>query len=224
MVATPAKRRRGRPCLIDPAPAPDARCLDVALTAFAERGFEGVSVRDIAGACGVSHSLLNAKFGSKQGLWAAAVDHGMGGLHRRMAHAPTRLPADADVAQRLRAACIDFLGAVADCPAIVQLMNVEGARHSPRLDYIVETYFCRLDWPITALLREGRASGVFRDVPVTVAFTLLAHGAGALVALQPLIEAVNRQLHAPMQVQAPPATLEQTIEMAAEMIVRGLLA
>lgn len=218
MISTLARRRRGRPSLADPSPAPDALCLDTALTAFAERGFEGVSVRDIAGACGVSHSLLNAKFGSKQGLWAAAVDHGMGGLHRRMTAAPTRLPAGAGVEQRLRAACIDFLGAVADCPAIVQLMNVEGARASARLDYIVETYFCRLDWPITALLREGRASGVFRDVPVTIAFTLLAHGAGALVALRPLIEAVNGQL------KATPATLDQTVEMAADMIVRGLLA
>jgi AcrR family transcriptional regulator len=59
----------------------DGACLDRALEAFAERGFEGASLREIATACGVSHGLLNARFGSKLGLWTAAVEQGMDRLH-----------------------------------------------------------------------------------------------------------------------------------------------
>jgi AcrR family transcriptional regulator len=80
MTVVSAKRRPGRPARTDlPAAAADA-CLDRALEAFAERGFEGASIREIAAASGVSHGLLNVRFGSKMGLWIAAVDHG----HRQL--------------------------------------------------------------------------------------------------------------------------------------------
>lgn len=218
MTAVSAKRRRGRPTPSDEPPVPDEVCLDVALEAFAERGFEGASIREIAGASGVSHGLLNARFGSKQALWVAAVDHGMGRLHDRMVALQDRLPEGAGVEQRLYLACVDFLESVAAYPAIVQVMNVEGARASERLDYIVATFFRGRTWPVSTLLAEGKAAGVFRDVHVTVPFTLLAHGAGALVALRPLVEAVDERL------SSAPEALAQTIASAAELIVRGLKA
>jgi AcrR family transcriptional regulator len=47
------------------------RILDVAEQLFAERGFHGVSVRDITGAAGVDVALANYHFGSKQGVLEA---------------------------------------------------------------------------------------------------------------------------------------------------------
>lgn len=44
------------------------RILDAAEKLFAERGFHGVSVRDITGAAGVDVALANYHFGSKQGV------------------------------------------------------------------------------------------------------------------------------------------------------------
>lgn len=216
MTNSNVKRRPGRPSHSDETSVPDEACLDHALEAFAERGFEGASIREIAAACGVSHGLLSARFGSKQGLWMAAVEHGMGRLHQRMIELQTQLPAEAGVEQRLHAACIEFLETLAEFPAIVQLMNIEGSRPSPRLDYIVNTFFRERHWPIVALLEEGRQSGLFRDVHVAVPFTLLAHGAGALVALRPLVEAVDERLR-----NAPEAQ-SRLIASAAELIVRGL--
>lgn len=218
MIATSFKRRPGRPSRADEPAAADEACLDRALEAFAERGYEGASIREIAQASGVSHGLLNVRFGSKQGLWIAAVDHGMGRLHRRMVEFQTRLPDDAGVEQRLYAACVDFLESVAEFPSIVQLMNVEGARRGERLDYIVETFFRGRTWPIATLLDEGRAQGIFRDVHITIPFTLLAHGAGALVALRPLVEAVDERF------SSAPDAISRTIASAAELIVRGLKA
>lgn len=218
MTAVSAKRRRGRPSHDDLPPVPDEQCLDIALEAFAERGFEGASLREIATASGVSHGLLNARFGSKLGLWTAAVDQGMGRLHRRMVDFQTRLPGDAGIEQRMLAACIDFLESVAEFPAIIQLMNIEGARRSERLDYIVTTFFRGRNWPIADLLEEGRARGIFRSVHITVPFTMLAHGAGALVALRPLVEAVDERL------SSAPEAVSRTIVSAAELIVRGLKA
>lgn len=194
----------------------EGRCLDAALRAFAERGFEGASIREIASACEISHGLVVARFGSKQDLWAAAVRHGMDRLHGRMVDVQTHLPADAGVEQRMYAACVDFLESLAEFPAIVQLMNVEGARAGERLDYIVETFFRARSWPIAALLEEGIARGIFREVHITIPFTMLAHGAGALVALRPLMEAVDARF------SSEPEAIARTIASAAELIVRGL--
>ncbi len=44
-----------------------------ALTAFAERGYSGASIRAVAAAAGVSHGLVQRHYGNKEGL-RAAVD------------------------------------------------------------------------------------------------------------------------------------------------------
>ncbi len=218
MTTLKAKRRPGRPSLSDQSPLDDEACLDRALEAFAERGFEGASLREIAEACGVSHGLLNARFGSKLGLWTAAVDHGMDRLHQRMVELQGQLSDSTGIEARLHAACVDFLATVAAYPAIIQLMNIEGSRASPRLDYIVETFFRNRQWPFAALLQEGQEAGLFRHVHIAVPFTMLAHGAGALVALRPLVEAVDERLRQEPEAQA------KLISGAADLIVRGLRA
>src|SRR6202171_5111180 len=51
------------------------RLLRGALDAFAENGYDGTSVRELSRRLGVSHALLTARFGSKEGLWFAAMEH-----------------------------------------------------------------------------------------------------------------------------------------------------
>jgi AcrR family transcriptional regulator len=48
--------------------------LQSALTAFAQRGYDGVGVREIAHTAGVTAVLVNRYFGSKERLFAAAVE------------------------------------------------------------------------------------------------------------------------------------------------------
>ena len=49
------------------------KLIRVAMAMFAERGFDGVTVRDISAQAGVSVGLINHHFGSKEGL-REAVD------------------------------------------------------------------------------------------------------------------------------------------------------
>jgi AcrR family transcriptional regulator len=48
--------------------------LQSALTAFSQRGYDGVGVREIARTAGVTAVLVNRYFGSKERLFAAAVE------------------------------------------------------------------------------------------------------------------------------------------------------
>jgi AcrR family transcriptional regulator len=48
--------------------------LDIGRTLFAERGFEGTSVEEIASKAGVSKPVVYEHFGGKEGLYAVVVD------------------------------------------------------------------------------------------------------------------------------------------------------
>lgn len=213
----PGGRRRGRPTFAGDMAVDEQACLHAALSAFADHGFEGTSVREVARTLGISHGLLNAKFGSKRDLWEAAVGYGMDLLHAHM----SALPADeaqGDIVRRMRIACRNFVVGLSRVPAIIRLMNVEGAREGDRLDFVADRFFRRRTWPIQRLLLEGQEVGLFRAMPSAIPFTLLAHGAGALIVLRPLVEATEP---AP---GAKPESLVDYATEAADLIVRGLLA
>lgn len=51
--------------------------LDIGRTLFAERGYEGTSVEEIAAKAGVSKPVVYEHFGGKEGLYAVVVDREM---------------------------------------------------------------------------------------------------------------------------------------------------
>ncbi|HET6165635.1 MAG TPA: TetR/AcrR family transcriptional regulator [Marmoricola sp.] len=53
----------------------EQQILEVACRAFGESGFAGTSVVDVAEAAGISKPLIYNYFGSKEGLYAACVQH-----------------------------------------------------------------------------------------------------------------------------------------------------
>jgi len=56
------------------APATRQAILEAALQAFCEHGYDGCGLREIASAAGVTAVLINRYFGTKEALFAAAVD------------------------------------------------------------------------------------------------------------------------------------------------------
>ncbi|MEU0103231.1 MULTISPECIES: TetR family transcriptional regulator [unclassified Streptomyces] len=76
MTEDAAPRRRGRPSRKAASEGPDARTriLEAARTEFAERGYDKTSVRGIARAAGVDAALVHHYFGTKDEVFAAAVE------------------------------------------------------------------------------------------------------------------------------------------------------
>jgi hypothetical protein len=55
-----------------------SKLLEAATAAFSERGYDGVSVRDIENKAGVKRGLLGYHFGDKKLIWIAVVDNTFG--------------------------------------------------------------------------------------------------------------------------------------------------
>src|SRR3954471_6547270 len=80
--------------------------LDIGRKLFAERGFEGTSVEEIAATAGVSKPVVYEHFGGKEGLYAVVVDREIQTLLETMT---TSLTADVRSRQILEQAAVALL-------------------------------------------------------------------------------------------------------------------
>ena len=109
---------RGRPRIRD-----DDDILRAALQAFAEHGYDGMSLRTLNAEMGLSRGTINQRFGSKERLWYAAVDHEFRHLTDDLnAELQRRTVPDDDLA-RVREGIRAFLIASVRRPELVRLMN-----------------------------------------------------------------------------------------------------
>lgn len=112
---------------------------EAALELFADRGFDGVGLRDIAERAGTTHGLLRHHFGSKGGVWRAVVDAAdaeyAAALRPLFAEAAAK--PDEAAAATLEAVARGVIRVSARHPTIVRLLAHEATRGGVRLDYIL---------------------------------------------------------------------------------------
>src|ERR1700716_1579830 len=183
MAQTRADKRTGRPRAQD-APATLEQILDAAFRAFATYGYDGVAVRTLNRELGVSHNLIHQRFGSKQGLWYAAVDRAFSQQITELATAFD--PTLADPLDQLNHAIRRFVRYSAEHPELLGLMNIEGRVESERLDYIYDNYVAPALAPLGLLLPFLTAQGRIRPISLRALLFLIAHGAAAPFTLTPL--------------------------------------
>jgi AcrR family transcriptional regulator len=215
MSGPPQRRPRGRPRLED-SPASSDDIFAAALRAFATHGYEGVSIRTLNRELGVSHNLINGRFGSKETLWYATVDWAFQPLAMRVATAFDPLltsPLD-----QLRAVIRAFLLYSAERPELLGLMNIEGRQNTERLAYIYNTYIEPALTPIGRLLDHLAAEGQTRPVSLRTFNFLVAHGAAAPFTLAPLA-----QLFDPADPLDPKAAATYA-DHAADLIINAIRA
>src|ERR1700687_2019548 len=151
--------------------------LQAALEAFAETGYDGTSVRELSRRLGVSHALLTARFGSKEGLWYAAMEHALAETEqtwREIADSPALDDLDA-----LRQGVVQQLIFSAAHPQVLRIMSHEGAIDSPRLRFVMDRFVNPLRPGVERLLGRLVAAGRIRHVPYATLHFLTIHGGGA---------------------------------------------
>ncbi len=176
----PTGPARGRPQLHT-----DAEVLRAALAAFAAAGYEAMSIRSLGRELGLSHGALNQRFGSKEKLFYAAVDHGFGGLNRAIVEYMGRGPDSASDLDTLRLGLRAFLLASAERPELVRLMNTLGIVDSDRLDYVFARFVAPTVEPLRQAVAASRPTG-HAEISGRDLFFLVAHGAAAPFTLRAL--------------------------------------
>jgi len=215
-MAVPARRPRGRPTADDPG-LPTEALLDAALDAFAERGFDGTSVRELARDLGVSHNLIPQRIGSKADLWFAAVDHGFAALAVALAQVVVDDEGVDDVG-RLRALVVRFIEANATRPALLRIIQQEAIAPGPRLDHLFTRYIDPVRIFGADLLARLRERGEVRSSSVSLLYFLMTHGGGGPLALPALAARFGDAVD-----PSDPAAVRRHAEAATAVIFDGLV-
>jgi AcrR family transcriptional regulator len=188
--------------------------LQAALDAFAETGYDGTSVRELSRRLGVSHALLIARFGSKEGLWFAAMEHALVQAERtwrEVADSP-----ELDDLEALRRGVTRQVMFSAAQPQVLRIMSHEGAIDSPRVRFVVDRFVNPLRPGVEGLLARLVAAGRIRPVPYATLHYLVTGGGGALFA-NPVEAAL---LGAPAHPDAE--DIRAHAEAVADLLIAGL--
>ncbi len=156
------------------------RIVAAAVEAFAEKGFEAASTRDIARRAGTDQGLLTYHFPNKDRLWRAAADRLFEVLGQRLDDRVASL-AQADPRERVRGAIREYVRWVAEHPEFFRFLVDAGNRSNARTRWLVDTHIK----PRFEFLKDAglaRAAGI-ADADIPHAFFALSGAAGLIFAV-----------------------------------------
>ena len=120
-----------------------ALILNAAIAEFAERGFEGASIRAIADRLGLQHPLITYHYRSKDILWRAAAEHAFAQIR---AEWDIAAPQESDLSPlaRLRQEYTTLFRYTVAFPEFHRFMRQETLTNNPRLKWVAETVLAPL--------------------------------------------------------------------------------
>lgn len=161
----PRTRPRGGPQRSAAAAATDVaspdRILAAALAEFAAHGFAGARVDRVARTARVNKAMLYYHFGSKAGLYRAAIQRMLGSLVERL-EAIALAPGPA--ADKLDRFILTFVETGTDEPSVAPIMLREVVEGASRLDRDTFLLLARIVSTMSTIVRQGQQDGAFRDV------------------------------------------------------------
>src|ERR1700722_18699992 len=157
--------------------------LNAAIAEFAERGFDGASIRAIADRLGLQHPLITYHYPSKDILWRAAAEHAFAQIRAAW---DISAPENSDLPPlaRLREEYATLFRYTVAFPEFHRFMRQEALTNNPRLKWVAETVLTpllgRLIPQIVAAQKEGLLPAVdptlFHYMMVSLAATLSGFG------------------------------------------------
>src|ERR1700756_3276085 len=135
-----------------------ASILNAAIAEFAERGFQGASIRAIADRLGLQHPLITYHYPSKDILWRAAAEHAFAQIQTEW---DISAPEDSDLSPlaRLRSESTTVFRYTVAFPEFHRFMRQETFTNNPRLKWVAETVLApllgRLIPQIVAAQKQG---------------------------------------------------------------------
>ena len=132
--------------------------LDAALKAFSIHGFSGGSIANIARIHRVSPALIHYYFQSKDELWRAALDHGIGDVIRDLTNAVSDLT-EFDSVSRLKFFIRRYIAIVSERPEVFGVILRESETPGPRLTWLTHHHLNPLYRLWMKLVEAAQAEG-----------------------------------------------------------------
>ncbi|WP_280423201.1 TetR/AcrR family transcriptional regulator [Nocardia carnea] len=139
-----------------------AELMHKGLQAFAELGYEAVSVRELNHRLGMGHTFLHDRYGSKEAFWKQVVAYEYRALAAELAAALASAPDD-DLDWLIQA-IREFHHVSTHHPHLNRVIDYEAARESARLDYLFELTE-PMNNAVKPVFERLVAAGRVRDIP-----------------------------------------------------------
>lgn len=142
-----------------------ARILQTARDVFAEHGFDGANVRDIAQAAGTTHSMITYHFGSKEVLWREAVRDMFALLQQSVLDVSSQ-EKDLPVQERYKRLIQRYVRYCAAHPEHARITIAETIRGGERLEWMVREFVAHDHQQVVPLIEELMEEGLVPRMPV----------------------------------------------------------
>ncbi len=181
---------------------------------FAEKGYEGVSIRELAQQAGVNSALISYHFSGKEGLYTAVLENQftmMLELADRILH--NSLTPE----QKIREYAVTVLSIHQSSPTLIRFLYSELFHPSPCFEVITQRFLAKIFQTLALSFTEGIAKGQFRpDLNVENAVISLAGIMNFYFIARPLTQNLVAGSEAGAQ-----AYIEQALEIFLAGIRRG---
>lgn len=141
------------------------KILETARSAFAEHGYDGANVRDIACEAGTTHSMITYHFGTKDQLWREAV-RGMFARIQRQVFEPMARDLDLPEEERYRRLIHRYARYCAEHPEHARITIAETIRGGDRLRWMVDEFVRPSHSAMQPLVTQLMDAGVIRRMPI----------------------------------------------------------
>ena len=140
-----------------------AAILNAAIAEFAERGFEGASIRVIADRLGLQHPLITYHYRSKDILWRAAAEHAFAHIRNEW---DISAPEGSDLSPlaRLRQEYTTLFRHTVAFPEFHRFMRQETLTNNPRLKWVAEAILAPLLGRLLPQIIEAQKQGLLPAV------------------------------------------------------------
>ncbi len=216
MLENSEKRRPGRPRAADAGSSTRDVILEVALREFAQNGFDGVSITEIARQSDVAKALVHYHFSNKENLWKAAVNFAFREMRGKFEDIPRELQ-DLDPVSFLKVFIRRYVYFVARRPELGRIIIAEAPRGTKRSRWLIQRHLKPMHRGVELTFRKIWPKGPFKKLPF-LNFLSTITGAVSIYFLDALVLREHYRIDPTDQ-----RIIEQHADIVVETLLNGLL-
>jgi TetR/AcrR family transcriptional regulator len=193
------------------------KILTAARKTFAEYGYSGTHVDEIAQRAGVNKASLYYQIGDKDTLYANVIHQVLGNIAQGIAQAVAKADSSEE---KLKAYILFIADAVDKNPEIPPIMMREVASGGANLPRVVVEDIASVLTILTGILEEGRKNGIFTEVvPFLIHMMIL----GSILFYKGAVPIKDKQMWLPADVRARDKKLKGSLgDEVARLVLRAI--